>query len=170
MLIVIHLPPSCCHLKGALLGVAAGLPLADICALELTLCVWKALEDVTSMSDLFLPLPSSTLPQAGRPLFPGPALPAELSIPWADWYACLQMASKAAECLSKTAKALSQQGDEALAMKVLEDEQMCGDLLACLSGTKQQHSHDPARRVDAITQAVAAVRQHGHHVSYQLFM
>ncbi len=54
-------------------------------------------------------------------------------------------------------------------MKVLEDEQICGDLLACLSGTKQQHSHDPARRVDAITQAVAAVRQHGHHlVSHQL--
>jgi len=54
-------------------------------------------------------------------------------------------------------------------MKVLEDEQMCGDLLACLSSTKQQHSHDPARRVDAITQAVAAVRQHGHRVvSHQL--
>ncbi|KAL0055388.1 hypothetical protein WJX82_011614 [Trebouxia sp. C0006] len=68
-----------------------------------------------------------------------------------------QIASKAAECLSKTAKALSQQGDEALAMKVLEDEQICGDLLACLSGTKQQQSHDPARHVDAITQAVAAV-------------
>jgi len=81
----------------------------------------------------------------------------------------LQIANKAAECLSKTAKALSQQGDEALATKVLEDEQICGDLLACLSGTKQQQSHDPARRVDAITQAVAAVRQHGHcAVSHQL--
>ncbi len=55
-----------------------------------------------------------------------------------------------------------------MAMKVLEDEQMCGDLLACLSGTKQQHSHNPARRVDALTQAVAAVRQHGHRVSHQL--
>jgi endonuclease III len=54
-------------------------------------------------------------------------------------------------------------------MKVLEDEQICGDLLACLSGTKQQQSHDPARHVDAITQAVAAVRQHGHcAVSHQL--
>lgn len=53
-------------------------------------------------------------------------------------------------------------------MKVLEDEQMCGDLLACLSGTKQHHSHNPARRVDALTQAVAAVRQHGHRVSHQL--
>ncbi len=53
-------------------------------------------------------------------------------------------------------------------MKVLEDEQICGDLLACLSGTKQQHSHDPARRVDAITQAVVAVRRHGHRLSQQL--
>ncbi|KAL0023064.1 hypothetical protein WJX79_007041 [Trebouxia sp. C0005] len=70
-----------------------------------------------------------------------------------------QIASKAAECLSKTAKALSQQGDEALAMKVLEDEQMCGDLLACLSGAKQHLSHDPARRVHATTQAIAAVAE-----------
>lgn len=54
-------------------------------------------------------------------------------------------------------------------MKVLEDEQICGDLLTCLSGTKQQQSHDPARRVDAITQAVTAVRQHGHRIlSHQL--
>lgn len=54
-------------------------------------------------------------------------------------------------------------------MKVLEDEQMCGDLLACLSGAKQHLSHDPARRVHATTQAIAAVRRHGHlFVSHQV--
>ena len=53
-------------------------------------------------------------------------------------------------------------------MTVLEDEQTCSDLLACLSGTKQHLSHDPARCVEAITQAVAAVRQHGHCVSHEL--
>ena len=35
MLIVIHLSPSCSFVRGALLGLVGGVPLADICALEL---------------------------------------------------------------------------------------------------------------------------------------
>lgn len=68
------------------------------------------------------------------------------------------MAGKAAECLSKCAAAFSQQGSEALAKLVLEDEQICGDLVACLTGSKQHDSQDPTCRVEALTRAVAAVR------------
>ncbi len=69
----------------------------------------------------------------------------------------MQIASKAAECLTRTIAAFSQQRCEALAIKVLHDDQICGDLLGCLSGTKQYDSQDPARHVEALTQVVEAV-------------
>ena len=44
-----------------------------------------------------------------------------------------------------------------MAHLVLADAQITGDLLDCLSGQKQQGSQDPALRVEAATQVVAAV-------------
>ena len=70
----------------------------------------------------------------------------------------MQIAEKAAECLTGTISALSRQGGDSLVQLVLADEQVCGDLLGCLSGLKQRESQDPALRVEALTRVAAAVR------------
>lgn len=70
----------------------------------------------------------------------------------------LQIAEKAAECVTKSIAALGRQGDDSLAKLILADEQVCGDLLGCLTGLKQRESQDPALRVKALTRVAAAVR------------
>ena len=70
----------------------------------------------------------------------------------------LQIAEKAAECVSKSIAALGRQGDDSLMKLILADEQVCGDLLGCLTGLKQRESQDPALRVKALTRVAAAVR------------
>ena len=69
----------------------------------------------------------------------------------------MQVAEKAAECLTQTIAALSGQGNTSLAKTVLADEQVRGDLLGCLSGSKQQDSQDPCQQVNALVRVVAAV-------------
>lgn len=81
----------------------------------------------------------------------------------------MQVAEKAAECLTQTIAALSGQGNTSLAKTVLADEQVCGDLLGCLSGSKQQDSQDPCQQVNALVRVVAAVSPYQkHHCSLQI--
>lgn len=70
----------------------------------------------------------------------------------------LQIAEKSAECVTKSIAALGRQGDDSLAKLILADEQVCGDLLGCLTGLKQRESQDPALHVKALTGVAAAVR------------
>ena len=69
----------------------------------------------------------------------------------------MQVAEKAAECLTNTIAALSGQGSISLAKTVLADEQICGDLLRCLSGSKQLDSQDPCQHINVLVRVVAAV-------------
>ena len=69
----------------------------------------------------------------------------------------MQIAEKAAECLSRSITALGAQGSNSLVKLVLADQQVCGDLLGCLSGLKQPESQDPALQVEALTRVAAAV-------------
>ena len=70
----------------------------------------------------------------------------------------MQIAEKAADCVTRSITALGRQGNDTLVKLVLADEQVCGDLLGCLSGLKQRESQDPALRVEALTRVAAAVR------------
>ena len=72
---------------------------------------------------------------------------------------CMEVADKAAECITGVMRATEQQGSSSMAQQVLGDEQISGDLLGCLSGQKQQGSQDAALRVTAFVQIVAAVSQ-----------
>ena len=69
----------------------------------------------------------------------------------------VQIAEKAAECVTRSITALGRQGDDSLVRLVLADEQVCGDLLECLSGLKQRESQNPALRVEALTRVAATV-------------
>lgn len=69
----------------------------------------------------------------------------------------LQIAEKAAECVTRSITALGRQGNDSLVRLVLADEQVCGDLLGSLSGLKQRESQNPALRVEALTRVAAAV-------------
>ena len=71
----------------------------------------------------------------------------------------MQVADRAAECITRLVRATEKQGSSSMAQQVLGDEQISGDLLGCLSGQKQQGSQDPALRVTALVQIVAAVSQ-----------
>ena len=69
----------------------------------------------------------------------------------------VQIAEKAAECVTRSITALGRQGNDSLVRLVLADEQVCGDLLGSLSGLKQRESQNPALRVEALTRVAAAV-------------
>ena len=69
----------------------------------------------------------------------------------------LQVAAKAAECLTKMIAALAQHGSNALLELVLADDQVVGDLMGCLSGPKQPGSQSADDQVDAIADIIAAV-------------
>lgn len=73
------------------------------------------------------------------------------------WGACVQVAERAAECLTGIITAQSRQGSDSLAKLVLADQQVCGDLLGCLSGVKQHALQDPTRQVETLTRVAAAV-------------
>lgn len=69
----------------------------------------------------------------------------------------MQAAEKAAECLTGLITAQSRQGSDSLVNLVLADQQVCGDLLGCLSGVKQRGSEDPTLQVETLTKVAAAV-------------
>ena len=69
----------------------------------------------------------------------------------------VQVGEKAAECLTGIITAQSRQGSDSLAKLVLADQQVCGDLLGCLSGVKQRGSQDPTLQVETLTRIAAAV-------------
>lgn len=69
----------------------------------------------------------------------------------------LQVATKAAECLTNMIAALAQHGSNALPELVLADDQVVGDLMGCLSGPKQPGSQSADEHVDAIADIIAAV-------------
>ena len=70
----------------------------------------------------------------------------------------MQIAEKAAECVSRSITALDRRGSDSLVGLILTDEQVCGDLVGCLSGPKQRESQHPALRVEALSRVAAAVR------------
>ena len=72
----------------------------------------------------------------------------------------MQVADQAAECLTKTIATLSGRGSNSLAESALQDDQICGDLMASLLGPEQQNSEDSRRRMEALTRVVAAVSQY----------
>lgn len=69
----------------------------------------------------------------------------------------MQVAEKACECLSGIIGPLSKQGSNSLVKLVLADQQVCGDLLGCVSGMKQHGSRDPSLHVHTLTKVAAAV-------------
>ncbi|KAL3149263.1 hypothetical protein ABBQ32_002080 [Trebouxia sp. C0010 RCD-2024] len=96
----------------------------------------------------------STMWVAVRAELLAPAAPALLP---ADLASAQQAAEKAAECLTGLITAQSRQGSDSLVNLVLADQQVCGDLLGCLSGVKQRGSEDPTLQVETLTKVAAAV-------------